>query len=90
MYPQVLNNDFLQQKGESRYSRPVEISAMRGRIVDRHGEILASSTPVKSVWAIPEGREGDARTTARPGAHSRNAGFRWSEAGRRGTTISST
>ena len=54
VYLQAWNNDFLQQKGESRYSRVIEISAYRGKITDRNGEILASSTPVKSVWAIPE------------------------------------
>ena len=54
VYLQAWNNDFLQAKGESRYSRVLEISANRGKITDRHGEILASSTPVKSVWAIPE------------------------------------
>ncbi len=54
LYLQGWNNDFLQQKGESRYSRVLEISANRGKITDRHGEALAISTPVKSVWAIPE------------------------------------
>ena len=54
VYLQGLHNDFLQQKGESRYSRVLEISANRGKITDRHGEALAISTPVKSVWAIPE------------------------------------
>ncbi len=54
VYLQAWNNDFLQQKGESRYSRVIEISAYRGKITDRNGEILASSTPVKSVWAIPD------------------------------------
>jgi cell division protein FtsI (penicillin-binding protein 3) len=54
VYLQGLHNDFLQQKGESRYSRVIEISANRGKITDRHGEALAISTPVKSVWAIPE------------------------------------
>ncbi|MCM8596558.1 penicillin-binding protein 2 [Accumulibacter sp.] len=52
-YLQVLNNDFLQEKGESRYRRDIEISASRGRIADRHGDVLAISTPMKSVWAIP-------------------------------------
>ena len=52
-YLQVLNNDFLQEKGESRYRRNLEISASRGRISDRHGDVLAVSTPMKSVWAIP-------------------------------------
>jgi cell division protein FtsI (penicillin-binding protein 3) len=54
VYLQGWNNDFLQQKGESRYSRVLDISANRGKITDRHGEALAISTPVKSVWAIPE------------------------------------
>ncbi len=54
VYLQGLNNDFLQQKGQSRYSRVLDISANRGKITDRHGEALAISTPVKSVWAIPE------------------------------------
>ena len=54
VYLQGWNNDFLQQKGQSRYSRVLEISANRGKITDRHGEALAISTPVKSVWAIPE------------------------------------
>lgn len=53
IYLQGLNNDFLQQKGESRYSRVVEIGAHRGRITDRHGEPLAISTAVESVWASP-------------------------------------
>jgi cell division protein FtsI (penicillin-binding protein 3) len=52
-YLQGLNNDFLQQKGDSRYSRIVEIGAHRGRITDRHGEPLAISTAVESVWANP-------------------------------------
>jgi cell division protein FtsI (penicillin-binding protein 3) len=54
VYLQGLNNDFLQQKGESRYSRVLQISANRGKITDRRGEALAISTPVKSIWAIPE------------------------------------
>ena len=52
-YLQVLNDDFLQEKGESRYRRDLEISASRGRISDRNGDVLAVSTPMKSVWAIP-------------------------------------
>lgn len=57
-YLQVINNDFLQEKGESRYRRDIEVSASRGKITDRNGDMLAVSTPMKSVWAIP----GDART----------------------------
>ena len=52
-YLQVLNNDFLQEKDDSRYRRDLEISASRGRIADRNGDVLAISTPMKSVWAIP-------------------------------------
>jgi len=43
VYLQGLNNDFLQAKGESRYSRIIEIPANRGRILDRNGEALASA-----------------------------------------------
>ncbi|HET9350241.1 MAG TPA: penicillin-binding protein 2, partial [Burkholderiales bacterium] len=43
----------LQEKGDARYSRVLAIPATRGRILDRNGEALAVSTPVKSVWAIP-------------------------------------
>ena len=52
-YLQGLHNDFLQQKGETRYARIVEISAHRGMVTDRNGEPLALSTPVESVWAAP-------------------------------------
>lgn len=52
-YLQAFNNDFLQEKGESRYRRDVEITASRGRIADRNGDVLAISTPMKSIWAIP-------------------------------------
>ena len=58
-YLQVLNEHFLQEKGESRYRRDLEITASRGRIADRNGDVLAISTPMKSIWAIPA----DARLT---------------------------
>ncbi len=53
VYLQALHTDFLQGKGEARYSRVLEIPGTRGRILDRNGEALAISTPVQSVWAIP-------------------------------------
>lgn len=53
LYLQGLHNDFLQQKGETRYARVVEMSAHRGMVTDRAGEPLALSTPVESVWASP-------------------------------------
>lgn len=54
MYLQAVDNDFLQMKGESRFSRVLDVPATRGRILDRNGEAVAISTPVKSIWAIPE------------------------------------
>ncbi|MDB5814464.1 MAG: cell division protein [Rhodocyclales bacterium] len=51
---QGVNREFLQAKGESRYGRTLTLTATRGRILDRHGEPLAMSTPVKSVTAIPD------------------------------------
>jgi cell division protein FtsI (penicillin-binding protein 3) len=53
LYLQGLHNDFLQAKGESRYSRAITLLATRGMIVDRHNEPLAISTPVESVAASP-------------------------------------
>src|SRR4051812_38734339 len=53
LYLQAVRTDFLQEKGEARYSRVLDIPATRGRILDRNGEALAVSTPVKSIWAIP-------------------------------------
>ncbi|MQM31920.1 MAG: cell division protein [Candidatus Accumulibacter phosphatis] len=52
-YLQILDTDFLQEKGESRYRRDIEITASRGRIADRYGDVLAISTPMKSIWAVP-------------------------------------
>src|SRR5690349_5875 len=53
LYLQGLHNDFLQAKGESRYSRAMSLMATRGMIVDRNNEPLAISTPVESVAASP-------------------------------------
>jgi cell division protein FtsI (penicillin-binding protein 3) len=53
-YLQGMNNDFLQARGEARFTRVLDIPANRGIITDRDGEPLAISTPVESVWASPE------------------------------------
>ena len=53
LYLQIVQDDFLQQHGDSRYRRNLEISASRGKISDRNGDLLAVSTPMKSVWAVP-------------------------------------
>lgn len=52
-YLQVARSDYLQRQGDARYLRTVEVAASRGMILDRHGEPLAISTPVDSVWANP-------------------------------------
>jgi cell division protein FtsI (penicillin-binding protein 3) len=68
VYLQAMKTDFLQEKGEARYSRVIEIPATRGRILDRNGEALAVSTPVKSIWAIPSDVVMSAAQRARLGA----------------------
>lgn len=50
---QHTDKDFLKGQGEARHLRVVEISAHRGKILDRNGDPLAISTPVDSVWANP-------------------------------------
>ena len=51
---QAISDEFLQKQGASRYARTLELPATRGRITDRNGDVLATSLPVKAVWAIPE------------------------------------
>jgi cell division protein FtsI (penicillin-binding protein 3) len=54
LYLQGMTTDFLQKQGESRYARTLELPATRGKITDRNGLVLASSIPVKAIWAIPD------------------------------------
>lgn len=61
---QIFETDFLQNEGQRRYLRVVEIPAHRGMITDRRGEPLAISTPVESIWANPRVVSPDARTLA--------------------------
>jgi cell division protein FtsI (penicillin-binding protein 3) len=45
--------------------RTIELPATRGKITDRDGQVLASSLPVKAIWAIPDDvqkRPGQAET----------------------------
>ncbi|MEL7449897.1 MAG: penicillin-binding transpeptidase domain-containing protein [Pseudomonadota bacterium] len=51
---QVVDNRFLADQGDARHLRVETIVAHRGPIFDRHGEPLAVSTPVDSVWANPK------------------------------------
>jgi len=50
----VLRHDFLQGEGNARSLRVVSMAAHRGMITDRHGEPLAISTPIDSIWANPQ------------------------------------
>jgi cell division protein FtsI (penicillin-binding protein 3) len=47
-------NAFYQKQGESRYLRTIELPATRGKILDRNGLVLATSLPVRAIWAIPD------------------------------------
>ena len=51
---QVLDRQFLQHEGHIRHDGLVSVAAHRGRLLDRSGELLAISTPVKSVWINPK------------------------------------
>ncbi|GGX81655.1 penicillin-binding protein 3 [Litchfieldella qijiaojingensis] len=50
----VIDRTFLQGQGDARTLRVESISAHRGMITDRHGEPLAISTPVVTLWANPQ------------------------------------
>lgn len=50
---QVISQDFLQQQGEVRYQRTLELPASRGKILDRNGNTLATSLPASAVWVNP-------------------------------------
>lgn len=51
---QVFNNEAAQREGDARTLRNESITATRGNIVDRHGEPLALSTPVSTLWLNPK------------------------------------
>ena len=58
-YVQVIDNAFFKRQGTVRFVRTLDLPANRGRILDRNGNILASSVPVPSIWANPEDIERD-------------------------------
>jgi cell division protein FtsI (penicillin-binding protein 3) len=55
---QVLDTHFLQKQGYKRHVGQISVPAHRGRLLDRNGELLAISTPVKSVWVNPKEFDG--------------------------------
>lgn len=54
VYLQIIQKDFLQNEGDKRVVRTETIPAYRGIIQDRHGDPLAVSTPVTSLWGEPQ------------------------------------
>ena len=52
-YLQGINTDYLQGKGDAVANRNLTLPAHRGQVSDRHGQLLAISTPVESLWARP-------------------------------------
>ncbi len=64
-YIQVISNDFFQKQGQVRFARTLELPANRGRVLDRNGQILATSVLAPSIWAIPEDVERDPKQLQR-------------------------
>ena len=59
LYVQVIGTEFFQRQGEIRFARTITLPASRGRILDRNAQILASSIPTPSLWAIPKDLDAD-------------------------------
>ena len=51
---QLVKPEYFQKEGQKRYAHSLEVPATRGRVLDRSGQLLATSVPVPSVWAIPK------------------------------------
>jgi len=51
LFLQGIKTAFLQKQGAQRYERTMVLPAMRGKITDRNGSVVASSLPVKAIWA---------------------------------------
>ena len=54
LYVQVIESDFFQKKGEERYASTIQLPASRGRIRDRHGQILAISVNAPTISVNPQ------------------------------------
>src|SRR5437867_1804814 len=51
---QVFEHTYLHDLAARQYSRQITLQPERGRILDRHGRVLATSVPVPSVYVIPQ------------------------------------
>ncbi|MDR5857299.1 penicillin-binding protein 2 [Caballeronia sp. LZ062] len=54
LWVQVVDHAFYIGEGQKRYQRTLALEATRGRIVDRHGAMLAVSLATYEVWANPK------------------------------------
>lgn len=50
----IVDRQFLQEQGDARSLRVLDIPAYRGMIIDRQGSPVAVSTPVQSLWVNPK------------------------------------
>jgi len=53
-YLEIYQQDFLQAQSDKRQTRIVSIPAYRGMILDRNGEALAISSPIKNIVCDPQ------------------------------------
>ncbi|MEJ7139444.1 peptidoglycan D,D-transpeptidase FtsI family protein [Amphibiibacter pelophylacis] len=63
MWVQWYNQDFYLQEGDKRYTQVIRTPGERGQIFDRTGQLLATSVPAPSIFAVP--KELDASDTQR-------------------------
>lgn len=61
VWVQVLHADFYQREGEKRYLHTEDVPAGRGKVLDRHGRILAASVPAIDIALRPRELQADAR-----------------------------
>jgi len=59
LYVQVIEADFFVAQGEKRHVHELPLTASRGRILDRHGVVLASSVQAPSIAANPREFQAD-------------------------------
>jgi cell division protein FtsI (penicillin-binding protein 3) len=58
IYLQGITTEFLQQQGEKRYEQTLTLHASRGKILDRHGVVLAASIPANAIAFQPKQHRG--------------------------------
>ena len=76
---QLVNADQWQSRAEKRFERPQEIPATRGRVLDRHGAVIASSVREEQLGIVPSRFLGDTakdNTANASKAGKQNAGTR--------------